>query len=862
MGAGNTIAWDSPLAFSIQLVPTGPSGAIANVMPAFTWNAVTGVSSYEVAVWDQNAGKTVTAIVSNASWTPSQPLNIEDSYEWWVGAIGANNKITWDSPLTFTIPLAGIGPSGIIAALQPSFTWNSLTGVSSYRFLLLNQTTNVTVANTVVSGTTWTPSQALTPGDQYEWWVGVAGAGNAVAWDNPLVFTIAPTAIGPSGAITTALPTFTWNPVTGVSNYQLSLVDQSTNLVVAFPLVNGTSWTPSQPLNVGDHYFWQVGAMGSGINQIGWSSPLAFTIGLTATSPSGLASTLTPTFTWNSITGVTSYEVALFDQNTAQTTIAMVSNATWTPSQSLNAGDNYLWWVGAVGANNQIGWDNPLAFNIAPTASGPSGNIATLQPTFAWNNVTGVTSYEVALYDQTAHQTTITMVSGTSWTPSQPLNMGDSFVWWVGAVGAGNKIGWDTPLSFTTPTVTAIGPSGPITSVLPTFSWNGFAGVSSYEVWLVDETTNQTTSAVVPGTSWTPSQPLNVADNYTWWVGAIGAGNKISWDSPLSFTIPLTPTGPAGTITTLQPAFTWNGITGVGSYEVYLLDQTSGQIVTAVATGTTWTPSQALNLGDKYTWYVGRHRCQQPDHLERSRELRDRPDADRPHRHSDLAAADILLERRRWGAILRGLCDRPEHRTGRDRNRRRHLLDLDAAARHAAHLQLARGSLLSAETTVRLQRFPGLQLLRQRFGRFGRIRRLDRLRRVLGRRVRRRLGRRFRRWLGRFRRLERRQQRLIGEPRFAEPVTPAIKQRNEGRRAGEGWRVVTKLSRKVQKLESVGFRRVPCASAVQDFLNHRGTGYAEKTSGKGKCSCESALRACLLCSFRDCRRFVGKSCQS
>ena len=175
VGAGNTIAWDSPLAFSIQLVPTGPSGAIANVMPAFTWNAVTGVSSYEVAVWDQNAGKTVTAIVSNASWTPSQPLNIEDSYEWWVGPIGANNKITWDSPLTFTIPLAGIGPSGIIAALQPSFTWNSLTGVSSYRFLLLNQTTNVTVANTVVSGTTWTPSQALTPGDQYEWWVEVAG---------------------------------------------------------------------------------------------------------------------------------------------------------------------------------------------------------------------------------------------------------------------------------------------------------------------------------------------------------------------------------------------------------------------------------------------------------------------------------------------------------------------------------------------------------------------------------------------------------------------------------------------------------------------------------------------------------------
>ena len=75
-----------------------------------------------------------------------------------------------------------------------------------------------------------------------------------------------------SSPITVTLtPTVSWSAVFGASGYYIDLVDQTTNQVILTSApVNGTSYTPSTPLAVGDTYQWRVMAYSSG----GLLSPL------------------------------------------------------------------------------------------------------------------------------------------------------------------------------------------------------------------------------------------------------------------------------------------------------------------------------------------------------------------------------------------------------------------------------------------------------------------------------------------------------------------------------------------------------------------------------------------------------------
>src|SRR5439155_10043650 len=113
------------------------------------------------------------------------------------------------TPPTVTVPA---GPTGTITTDLPIFTWTTVTGASSYKIWLANQTTGQIVVIPTGTNTTWTLAQALTLGDNYTWYFG-AVQGQTTTWSGELSFRIAPTASDPSGTIATNLPSFTWNPV-------------------------------------------------------------------------------------------------------------------------------------------------------------------------------------------------------------------------------------------------------------------------------------------------------------------------------------------------------------------------------------------------------------------------------------------------------------------------------------------------------------------------------------------------------------------------------------------------------------------------------------------------------------------------
>ncbi len=215
-------------------------------------------------------------------------------------------------------------------------------------------------------------------------------------------------------------------------------------------------------------------------------------------------------------------------------------------------------------------------------------------------------------------------VSGTTWTPTgtMALTPGHSYRWWAGAVIAGGGTVWSFPQDFVIaplPAPMAGAPSTTITTDQPTFTWNSVTGAAHYDVWVDDRTTGQSQAlrnGNAGGTSWTPTGTvaLTPGHSYRWWVGAVSINGTTSWSLPQDFAIaPLTaPTasGPNTTISTDQPTFTWNSVTGAAHYDVWVDDRTTGQsqaLRNNNAGGTSWTPTGAVALtpGHGYRWWVG-----------------------------------------------------------------------------------------------------------------------------------------------------------------------------------------------------------------------------------------------------------------
>jgi hypothetical protein len=71
--------------------------------------------------------------------------------------------------------------------------------------------------------------------------------------------------IGPIGTVVKSdKPTFRWNALNGATSYAITVYDPNFNKVTASEQQPGTEWTPSQPLERGGLYSWQVTAVREG----------------------------------------------------------------------------------------------------------------------------------------------------------------------------------------------------------------------------------------------------------------------------------------------------------------------------------------------------------------------------------------------------------------------------------------------------------------------------------------------------------------------------------------------------------------------------------------------------------------------
>ena len=277
-----------------------------------------------------------------------------------------------------------------------------------------------------------------------------------------------------------------------------------------------------------------------------------------------------PTFSWNSVPGTTRYALYVLDTtaNTVLINTTVVGNS-YVATAGLTPGDSFSWYIGAVGTNgsgtvfNATPQNFTLAALAVPVPVNPlSGTVLAAtgydQPTFSWQAVTGANHYSIVVSDTTSGALiAYANVAGTTFTPATVMTPGDTFVWYVGAVGAnGMGIDYDVAAAptFTLAPLAAPAPLGPITGLIPatagydqpTFSWTAVTGTTHYALVVVDTTANAATTVPlyntsITGTSFVASAWLDAGHSFVWYVGAVsnnGLETVYDVSTPQTFTWP------------------------------------------------------------------------------------------------------------------------------------------------------------------------------------------------------------------------------------------------------------------------------------------------------------------------------------
>jgi photosystem II stability/assembly factor-like uncharacterized protein len=210
-------------------------------------------------------------------------------------------------------------------------------------------------------------------------------------------------------------PTLVWNSVANATSYtyQVSTTSIFNNIVDSGTITSTQKTIASGKLNQAYTYFWRVCAKNSSETS-NWSTVWYFstTAGPNAPlliSPTHLSTNipLTPTLTWTTVSGATTYLVQISSNSSFTTIIDSItspSNQRIVPSGKLNLSSTYYW---RVRANNSITygpWSEVWIFNTAglpevpALVSPPNGALAVVKtPLMNWNDASNATSYTIQI---------------------------------------------------------------------------------------------------------------------------------------------------------------------------------------------------------------------------------------------------------------------------------------------------------------------------------------------------------------------------------------------------------------------------------------------------------------------------------
>ena len=539
----------------------------ASLLPTLSWTTSSAATSYEYCI------DTINNNTCDTSWTSTgvntsvdlPVLSSNTTYYWQVHAINTGGTIdadngTWWS-FTTGIP-GGFNKSGLTNAainqsVNPTLSWTSSNGASSYEYCY--DTTNDNVCASWISNGTSTNANlgGLLPNTTYYWQVrAVNGTGQTYADASATAFwsfkTMAlPVAFNKNSPANNSLkqltnPILKWAASTAASSYQVCYDTINNNICdTSWISVPSTTVTPSN-LSNNTIYYWQVRAVNLGgvtYANVGvwWSFKVVLappSLLSPANDSTNSVHTTYPTFTWSdpNTSGVTGYTIQIARNSTFTSGLVAGTSVTasYTTSTALSPNKIYYWRVEVKGTNGPSLWSSPvwsfLTGNPAsvPVLSAPASNTLytniNLTPTFTWKlsalpittPITTFGYYEIQIATDAAFSNVVkddinnTSLHSPQFIPAPSvLNFNTTYYWHVRAyTSTGDFSGWSKTWTLRTvlqaPTLTS--PNGTISNstLRPTFTWtdpntSGVTGVTGYTIQI--SKINTFTSVLVTGST-------------------------------------------------------------------------------------------------------------------------------------------------------------------------------------------------------------------------------------------------------------------------------------------------------------------------------------------------------------------------
>jgi len=290
----------------------------------------------------------------------------------------------------------------------------------------------------------------------------------------------------------------------------------------------------------------------------------------------------------------------------------------FTPAQNSTITGHFTVQASVTNIDAGLG-DSSVTADITVTLSKPSVTVPAvnlgLRPAISWSAVPGATGYEVWIDNVSTntspfHQAT---TSGTSYTPSVDLGIGQFRVWVRALAGDGVLSAWSQVQYFKVLTPVALNSLNPQQSTFrPTLTWDTLPGADHYDVWIDNVSTGVSQifrNKNVASSPYTVSADLPVANYLAWVRGIAKDGLAATWSS-VAFSVTVAPTITQGQNATFDrtPVIKWNALPGAHHYDVWINNLTTGvsQIVRNTnVTSTTFTGSSTLPIGNYRVWVRG-----------------------------------------------------------------------------------------------------------------------------------------------------------------------------------------------------------------------------------------------------------------
>ncbi|MGA9364840.1 MAG: LamG-like jellyroll fold domain-containing protein [Bacteroidota bacterium] len=468
---------------------------------------------------------------------------------------------------------------------------------------------------------------------------------NFMAFDlqlTPPAPTLASPANGATGISTS--PTLSWNASTGATSYRLQVSTSSGfgggTIVYDDSNITATS-RQIGALQNGTTYYWHVNAKNAA-GTSDWPSPWSFTTISSAPPPPTLLApsngatgiSTSPTLSWNSSTGATSYRLQVSTDTSFSPTVFDQSGIT-TTSYSVSGLANsttYYWHVNASNEGGPSAWSSTWSFTTlgpappAPTLLAPPNGMSDLETNqmLYWNASSGATSYQLQVSANSDFSTTVLNQSGITSTSYGVAGLANSttYYWRVNATGPGGTSSWSATWSFTTesppqppPIPTLLSPDNGAydLSTSLTVSWNASSGATSYQLQVSTNSSFSSTVLNQSGITSTSYTVSGLANNttYYWRVNATNAVATSNWSSTWSFTTISSPPPPptlsspsnGATGISTSPTLSWNASSGATSYELDVSTNSSFSTFVLIQRGIWLTSYTVSGLANNTTYY-------------------------------------------------------------------------------------------------------------------------------------------------------------------------------------------------------------------------------------------------------------------